>query len=800
MPTNISIRPLTADDISTLKKDANDRYQHIQDVVESKSKKPADLNIPVCYGYTQTEGVKLFDTIGNSNNVLESVYILSEGPIEGLTGISINGYGLDLKAIAAESGDSSVQSGTIYEIRSTSSSQQNLPFNGAFSFEFVNGGTSTILGQNTNLKETVNLQNVAYVVVRLIKTVTNTIWDDDGDPTLSFRVLGKKIPPIGNKAGTLAYSNNPARIMYDYLTNATYGKGLADSYFDSTSFTAAETYFDTTANIIRFEADMKQFQMDGVVDTSRNFIDNLKSMLQCFLCNLPYVNSKFYLNVERPIVNDPADIAYTFTDDNIVGDIGIGYSGTKDKWNNLKMQIRDRNAFYSTQTYSYPDENGLYSVYVTQDGQSRLEKSVTLPFIENAHMALNVGQIMTQKQRAKYDLTWTAKADAYQVRAGDLVEITNSRAGLSSQRVRVTKTTFNVNNFTVRFEGFAHSDDYYSYDTGRLKFLYPIQKRPNLPGPVPPEEPPQIFDPPVSPTLPDPGDPGGPGVTPPDLGQPTPGETYTYNFAGISETMSDNDRYYLGEFDYTNESTGERTDRFDNTGAQCHMTHFTTSSGNPYRYNTNQLLSGLTSQICIFDRNFDATQGNEELYFVVEWSAGRYGFTSGNTSIGTHNYDPETDGGFYTKQKSTGGQTDPQGVLGQSYFLRLRLWPDGRGNYSTKFSPEQGIFPRSSASTPTSANMPLLFPEPTFDPFGIATFAEMATIISSQGTLGIKVWKIGRFDQPNYVGQFDINFGLTSITAPEVLAESRKQYRFMASGGPGFPRGNPNDTTITPPF
>ena len=86
-------------------------------------------------------------------------------------------------------------------------------------------------------------------------------------------------------------------------------------------------------------------------------------MLQNFLCSLPYVNTKFYLDVERAIVNDPGDIAYDFTDDNIIGDVGIAYSGTKDKWNNLLIELRDRNAYYSTQTYTYPSVS-LYTTYV----------------------------------------------------------------------------------------------------------------------------------------------------------------------------------------------------------------------------------------------------------------------------------------------------------------------------------------------------------------------------------------------------------------------------------------------------
>lgn len=774
-----------------------EKYNAVQQIVENQSKKPNDANVPVCYGYTRTEGIKLFETIGQKNNVLEQVYVLSEGQIEGLVGININGYGLDLKAIALSNGDSYIGHRTIYSIPNTNTNQQNLPFNGTFEFEFVNGATpsSVILNANPNIKETILFTNLAVVVVRLIKSVNNTIWEDDGDPAISFEVLGKKIPPIGNKAGTLAYSNNPARIMYDYLTNSTYGKNLPDSYLDSTSFTSAESYFATTANIVRSQPAMAQFQFDGVLDTNQQFYQNLEAMLQNFLCSLPYVNTKFYLDVERAIVNDPGDIAYEFTDDNIIGDVGIAYSGTKDKWNNLLIELRDRNAYYSTQTYTYPSVS-LYTTYVAQDGGQLLENTIRLPYTEMAHQALNIGQIMTQKVRDKFNVIWRAKADSYRVRVGDLVQLTNSTVGLSSQRIRVTKTTFDVKNLTVNFEGFKHDDAYYTYDLNRLAFIYAVSKRPNLPGPTPPVERPPVFEPPTV-TLPDPGQPGGPGNTPPDTGQPTPGEAFTYTFAGTPATMEDNSRYYLGEFDYTDETIGSRTERFDSTGSQCHMTNFT-GSRKPDQWDDGQIMSGLTTQLSVFDRNFVPGE-NEQLYFVFEYRATKFGFSSQNRSIGENIFDPETDGGFYRKTTSNGSLSTPLPVFQNSYFQRLRLWGDGRGNYSTRLSPSAGLFPALNSSKVGAANMPMFIPV-NFNPFGLGVSAEMASIISAEGTKVIKVYKKSQFADPIYVGKFTANFRMTNITSEQVLEESRKQYRFMASGGPGQPRGNPTDTSISVPF
>jgi len=789
--TNYAVRPIIPDQVKSLD-NLDGKYREVQEVIAKTSKKPTDINIPVCYGYTQTEGIKLFDTIGSDNNVLEICYVLSEGPIGGLNGLSINGYQLDLKRMVGDKGHTTVQAGTIYDIPADEQNQTNAPFRGIFAFEFINGGQSTILQNNTNIGETIDLENVAYVVVRLTKVNSETIWEDDGDPTFGFRVLGKTVPPIGNKSGTLAYSNNPARIMYDYLTNGTYGKGLGDGFLDSTTFTAAETWFDTTANIIRFEPAMAQFQMDGIVDTSKPFKTNLQEMLDCFLCSLPYVNNKFHLIAEQP-GSFPSDTAFTFTDDNVVGDVTIAFSGTKDKWNNLKLQIRDRNAFYSTQTYSFPTSSSVFSIYVTQDGQQRLERSINLPYVEMAHIGLNIGQIMTNKVRAKSTLSWKAKADSYQVRVGDFVEMTNSRANLSSQKIRITKTTFNLNDFTVSFEGFTHDNSYYTYDTDRLKFLYPVQRRPNLPGPVPPVEEPPVYNPPTTPNPPDTGEPGGPPGAPPDNGQPTPGQTFTYNFTSASpNTMDDNSQFYLGEFSYTNTTDGARTERFNATGSQCHLVD---GDGNrkPKQID-NVIMIMLTAQISIFDRNFDPTKEPEKFYFVMEFSSGRYGLRVDRKTF--WEYDPETDGSSWKQIRDTGttNRDDWQQVKGG--WEGLRLWPDGRGNYSTRFSPNGQVSPNVGTTFPRTSTVAQI-PDLDFDPLMVESAVDQATFVDGS-TVGIKVYKEGRFSQPNYVGEFTIDFGLANINSNEVVVDSRKLFRYMKSGG--FPNGNPNDTSITPPF
>ena len=64
-----------------------------------------------------------------------------------------------------------------------------------------------------------------------------------GLPAVTYTVKGKKLPAIGSDHNTtLTYSQEPARIIYDYLINPTYGKNIPFGLVDATTFNAAATY------------------------------------------------------------------------------------------------------------------------------------------------------------------------------------------------------------------------------------------------------------------------------------------------------------------------------------------------------------------------------------------------------------------------------------------------------------------------------------------------------------------------------------------------------------------------------
>jgi hypothetical protein len=118
-----------------------------------------------------------------------------------------------------------------------------------------------------------------------------------GVPSVTFYVEGQKVkrltgPDVSLWGATTTYTNNPAEVLLDYLTNADYGRGLASSQIDWLSFYRAKQFCDyrvissapvngklwteiskvNNRNISRFECNL-------MIDTSRPIRDNIELIL-----------------------------------------------------------------------------------------------------------------------------------------------------------------------------------------------------------------------------------------------------------------------------------------------------------------------------------------------------------------------------------------------------------------------------------------------------------------------------------------------------------------------------------------
>lgn len=192
--------------------------------------------IPVVYGTRKiTNGIRVFmETDGYKNNFLYMAIVLCEGEID-----SIGEIFIDDKPVT-DFGNVSVSSYGAFDATYTNDTVVVVrKYTGTDAQTY-----DTMLGGLTNWTSNHTLSGLAYLAVR-IKYKPEKF---SGRPEVSCIVRGKKV--LDTRTATTAYSTNRAVCLRDYLTNTTYGKGLATSLINDTAFEAAADDCDATESVM----------------------------------------------------------------------------------------------------------------------------------------------------------------------------------------------------------------------------------------------------------------------------------------------------------------------------------------------------------------------------------------------------------------------------------------------------------------------------------------------------------------------------------------------------------------------
>ena len=171
--------------------------------------------IPVIYGRRRVGGTRVFiEVSGSSNEYLHLVLVLSEGPVTAIDNVYLDDvFSTDAKF-----------TGLL-----TVTKHLGTPGEAA---------DAALTADVPKWTSACKLSNCAYLYVKL-KYDRNAF---SGLPTITADVRGRTL--YDPRDGQTRYSNNPALVIRDYLSNAIYGRGIASSAIDDTSIAAAANACD----------------------------------------------------------------------------------------------------------------------------------------------------------------------------------------------------------------------------------------------------------------------------------------------------------------------------------------------------------------------------------------------------------------------------------------------------------------------------------------------------------------------------------------------------------------------------
>jgi hypothetical protein len=256
------------------------------------------------------------------------------------------------------------------------------------------------------------LRGTAYLYTRLK-------YDQDvfpgGVPTITALVNGRKV--YDPRDTSTAFSNNPALCIRDYLTNTRYGRGIDSSLIDDTSFSAAANYCDETVTI--GGQSVARYTCDGVVDTGRTSLENIKELLTACRGFLIFSGGKYKL-----VIDKPETATFTFNEDNVVGGWAIGLGNKQNTFNRVRIN------YYNPDRDWQADVSAVESTALrTIDNGLLLEREIELPYTSSEPRAKAIATMALNQSRQQVSCEFTATIEGMRCEVGDVVYISHKTPG-----------------------------------------------------------------------------------------------------------------------------------------------------------------------------------------------------------------------------------------------------------------------------------------------------------------------------------------------------------------------------------
>ena len=273
------------------------------------------------------------------------------------------------------------------------------------------------------------LQGISYMALKLTAN-----GDKFGGqlPTFTAVLVGKKMLDVstlveGDLIGDMTPANytsgadqNPADILYDYLINRYYGKGLDRN--------ATETWIaGLNINLASFQqaridCDASRtgqgYNLNGFLQTEKQLFDNIGEIMETCNGMLLFVDGKYEFRIRKKNEQVGIPASAVFGKDEIIGDINLALPTKSAKLNKAT-------GTFNNPTTKYNDDIIIFKSdpFIEQDNGSVLESQEDYTMITDQQTVLDLITQQVDISRDEYQVTLTVAHVALLLRSGDIIEI-----------------------------------------------------------------------------------------------------------------------------------------------------------------------------------------------------------------------------------------------------------------------------------------------------------------------------------------------------------------------------------------
>lgn len=449
------------------------------------NRKGAALHHQVIYGQTKIGGVVVFDDAhGTNNENLSRIIAFAGHEISSFEKIYMGRYELTL------SGDSVTSAQEIDENGNAVGSATN-KFNSYIKVRQVTGGhTASLNGSFTGFSSewTSNHKLLGIAHLAIIFTYADDVWEE-GLPEITALIKGKEV--LDTRTSTTAWSDNPALIVRDFLTNTVYGLGEDSANIDDTLISTAanvceETIYPFLTNAVdivsgteykihtvgttdftaigaadnnvgtvftatgagtgtgtagKIEANVDKYTCNGAWTTSQAPVDVISQLMTSCAGYLWYAQGKWRLKAGKYVAP-----TVTLNDDDLRSPLSVATRHSRrDSFNAVRGTFRGPTTNY--QFTDYPTVTN--AAFVTTDGDLESTTDLALPFTDTPNEAQRLANIALEKNRSQITVTGSFSLDAFALQVGDNVSLTNTRFGWSAKLFEVVAWGLSIEGYEL---------------------------------------------------------------------------------------------------------------------------------------------------------------------------------------------------------------------------------------------------------------------------------------------------------------------------------------------------------------
>lgn len=269
------------------------------------------------------------------------------------------------------------------------------------------------------------LRGICYAYIRM---EFNADSFPNGEPSVTFLVKGKKV--YNPNTDVTEWTDNSALCLRDYITSE---YGLNDQNVDDDLFIAAANICDESV-ALSGGGTQSRYTCNGSFTTSEKPKDTIDYLLTSMGGTIWYAQGKWKVKAAAWITP-----LLAFDEDDLRSSIKISTRHSRrDNFNTVRGTFKGPETNYMSSDYPQIKSSSFINI---DGGQSSIV-DFDFPFTDTASMAQRLAKIGLYRNREQLTVSASFGLRAFQVQVGDIVKITNERAGWNEKTFEVVNWTF----------------------------------------------------------------------------------------------------------------------------------------------------------------------------------------------------------------------------------------------------------------------------------------------------------------------------------------------------------------------